>query len=1381
MSERRDRLEYRDLELDELLSRAEHEQWATLDLSDRGLETLPESLFRLVQLRRLNLSRNLLEALPAEIGKLTALRWLDLSSNEVTELPAAIANLTELRGIDISDNELEALPESLFHCAQLRLLRLNFNPLLELPQTLLQCIELRALDLSYTSINLPDWLSNLPYLQALHIGGIALQQVPEWLCQIERLKRLSLHDNKLSTIPNWHKQWMGLLSLDLSDNQFAILPGWLEQLSRLQSLDLSGNQLTTLPDWLGQLSRLQSLDLSSNQLTTLSDWLGQLSRLQSLDLSNNQLTTLPEELGQLNRLQSLNLSNNQLTTLPEWLGQLNRLQSLSLNDNELTALPEWLCCLNHLQSLRLDNNQLITLPAWLGQLSRLQSLSLWDNQLTMLPEELGQLSRLRSLDLGFNQLTMLPEELGQLSRLRSLNLGFNQLTMLPEELGQLSRLQSLDLNGNQLTTLPEWLREFKHLQWLNLSSNWFKTLPNWLGQLSRLQSLYLSNNQLAVVPTWLRHLNRLQQLNLRNTRLTTVPEWLGHLSRLQSLDLSRNQLTMVPEALRQFSRLQSLDLSGNQLTTVPDGLGQLNRLQSLNLSGNQLRTVPEELGFCSQLTTFHLYSNPLNFALRSAYEAGVDELKAYLQSIDSPERREYLYEAKLVLVGEGDVGKTTLLKALTGQEPRKNEPTTHGVQIDIQALALPHPGDDARTLQFNAWDFGGQEVYRATHQFFFSPRSVYLLLWEPRRGVQQCQVEEWLKLLQLRVGAAARVIIVSTHCKTGGRIARIDKPVLQQQYGEMIVDFLEVDSMVDDPATGEKFGIAELKQQIAAAASGLEQMGMPFNRSWREARDELLALERPLINYSEFVDVCAKYAMRPVAARVLATLMHDLGYIVYYGDDERLKHDVVLQPGWLTKAIGFVLEDKATAERDGLLPDTHLATVWRDHAFAGEPRYDPMLYPFFLRLMEKFDVSYRLESGTASLVAQHVPQVRPPLPWLPDDEPQQSLRRLNAFCQLDEVPPGLLPWMIVRTHDFSVTQAENDGSERRLHWQKGMFLRYGRNGEAMLELRGREFHMAVQALYPKTFLDVLMTTLQTMITETWPGLEGRYTFRVPCQNKVNGTACTGSFSIDALISYYEDGDDTTRCEVCRDKQRIEELLFNIRNDTLEAQISELNERIDKGFADTRQDIAQLSTELSSQFENVITILLRGMANEARNGPRLFTLEPTDGNWHRPFKARYRLRLHCEMDGCQHPVIEHGVGSYDVDVTREWVATVLPYVNFVSSVLRTALPLLGPAIDTTFGAGTLDKSGWKDHLELAKESTDAFLPEFKAQQPEVAGKGGQSDTDRSAIMALHSILREIDPSHQRLGLRRVTLYTGDYRWLCPTHYAHYESKIPDVIE
>ena len=956
-------------------------------------------------------------------------------------------------------------------------------------------------------------------------------------------------------------------------------------------------------------------------------------------------------------------------------------------------------------------------------------LDLSNENLTMLPESIGQLTQLRHLFISKNKLTTLPETIGGLMQLQTLHIFDNQLTTLPESVGQLTQLQTLLIWGNQLTTLPEFIGELTQLQTLDISGNQLMALPESLAALSNLSSLVLGDST-------------------------------GGLP-----------LVALPHYVRQLTHLKIISVGQCELTSLPDWLGDLVELEELNVSGNNLTDIPSSLGRLVNLKRISLENNPLNPALQSAYEQGLEATLSYLRSLEAAEP---LYEAKLVLVGEGGVGKTTLLKALSGREPRRGEPTTHGVSIDIHSLHLPHPDKEGIDIRFNAWDFGGQEVYRVTHQFFFSRRSVYLLVWEPRMGVQQSQVEDWLKLIRLRVGDDARVIIVSTHARTGQRIARIDKPVFLREYPSMIVDFIEVDSLESDPATGEPFGVAALRTLIARAARDLEHMGMPFNVGWRAARDELIELgqSQPRVPYADLAAVCARHGLDATATRVLAHLMHDLGYIVYYGDDERMKDDVVLQPEWLTKAIGFVLEDRATQECEGVLPDSRLEDVWRNHSFAGEPRYDPFLYPFFLRLMEKYDVSYRLEDGTASLVAQHVPQVRPALPWLPDDEPQSDRRRLTLVCVMDETPPGLIPWMIVRTHDYAYEAAGH-----RFHWQKGMFLRNRRHGEAMLELSEREFYLHAEAVWPQYFMNILRQTLSKLINDNWPGMRGRYFFSVPCRHRrINNAMCRGRFDIDALNQFLEEGDKKIPCQICRTRQNIVELLYGFEDEEPRRQLARIEGKLEQGFDMLQSEVAGLESRLA----NYVMAIMRAMANEAREGPRLFDIQPVSGNWRRLFEERYRLRLWCEAEGCQHPVLEEGRGAYEFDTAREWVRQVAPYAAFVAGMLKTLVPMVAPAVDVRFGDGTIEGLGLGDQLELMKEITGLFPEDVKMSDSGKLRHEALSEDERSGLLALHALLRKLDPQHARLGLRRVPTYTGDFLWLCRTHYELSQPKIPEII-
>ncbi len=100
----------------------------TLDLSERGLMSVPQDIFTRTNLERLNLSRNNLSgALPAEVRHLKHLRVLDLSYNEFTGVPAEVGQLQDLQVLDLSYNQLTGLPHELGNLNHLEVLDLRGN------------------------------------------------------------------------------------------------------------------------------------------------------------------------------------------------------------------------------------------------------------------------------------------------------------------------------------------------------------------------------------------------------------------------------------------------------------------------------------------------------------------------------------------------------------------------------------------------------------------------------------------------------------------------------------------------------------------------------------------------------------------------------------------------------------------------------------------------------------------------------------------------------------------------------------------------------------------------------------------------------------------------------------------------------------------------------------------------------------------------------------------------------------------------------------------------------------------------------------------------------------------------------------------------------
>ena len=982
----------------------------------------------------------------------------------------------------------------------------------------------------------------------------------------------------------------------------------------------------------------------------------------------------------------------------------------------------------------LSERGLTALPPEIGRLTSPQTLVLNGNQLTALPPEIGQLTSLEQLWVNGNRLTALPPEIGQLTSLRQLWLDGNRLTALPPEIGALSSLEILGLDRNQLAALPAETTQLTSLQALGLNRNRLTALPLEITRLTSLLALWLNGNQLSELPPEIGALTSLQILGLGGNRLTALPAEIGQLASLQVLGLVRNRLTALPPEIGQLTSLEGLGVDGNRLTALPRQLADL-------LSGGL------ELG---------LAGNPLGPILELS-ERGASVLTAYLRSLEDAIPQ---YEAKVLLVGEANAGKTALIAALRDEPFAERRPATHG--IEISPLALPHP-DSGFDLAVRAWDFGGQEVCRITHQLFFTKHAVYLVVWKPGQGQERSEAEGWLRPIRLRVSGDARALVVGTHC-SGEQHPDPDYPHLRQTFAGLLAGQFEADSK-----TGR--GIPELRQAIAADAAALPQMGQLLSPRWIAARDEVLGLAEaePIISLERFAAICCRHGVESDQATALAELLHILGRVIYFGDDQGLRDLVVINPGWLTKAISYLLADETTRKADGVLDHARLREIWQRPE--DGPAYPARYHPYLLRLMEKFDVSCRLGGDQyRSLVAQLVPQDRPVLPWDFQTPVPEGTRRLTMICQLCEPAPGLMPWLTVRHHRASTGR----------HWRDGVFLRHpiaAYESEALTELRTpTELAVDVRAPSPDYFFHVLRDSIEDLMTRRWPGLS--YTLHIPCPAlAADGSPCADPIPVDALLARRQEGGTHYRCPRCGTSHDLSTLLAGFSQPVLSLQ-PELD-RLHAEVADVRSGVNVLKADAAGTADTIRRIL-RAVTTEITDCPRLFTLASADPSGFGELaldQRPCRLTLWCEHPGHWHPWPD---ASYAIDQPREGLLRIAPYATLVFGALQLVAPLAAAVAGVILTPGELQQV--QDQVQLMTALTAELPAQETGNQPELAtpGSGHQITLAQAhAWRSVRTLILEHDPGRAFAGLRPVQESSGELLWVCPRHCLQYDPGLPGI--
>lgn len=767
----------------------------------------------------------------------------------------------------------------------------------------------------------------------------------------------------------------------------------------------------------------------------------------------------------------------------------------------------------------------------LSGLIELRKLWLGGNQISEL-WPLSELILLRMLSLGGNQISNL-DPLSKLLELRKLWLGGNQISKLGA-LANFLKLNELLLGGNQISDLSP-LSELKQLQKLSLEGNRITDLKP-LSGLAQLKELSLGVNQISNLEP-LSGLMRLKELSLSGNRIRDIGPLSG-LVQLRELSLGVNQISDI-RPLSELKQLQKLSLGVNQIKEL-DPLSGLTHLIRLSLIKNPIKNLPVwitdfSMGIQWEDSYFGVdgyvtfYDNPLESPPPEIVKEGKETIRSYFKQLGE-QNKDYLFEAKLLVVGEPEAGKTSMVWKLENPEcllPRGDD-TTRGIDVR-QFYFMIHEEDFAqlayegkvtkRRFRVNVWDFGGQEIYKATHRFFLTNRSLYALVADNRK--EDTDFNYWLHIVEM-FGGDSPLLIVQNEKQQRKR--ELDITAMTRRFNNLHKDVLHVNF-----ADRDKTRLFNLKREIRQQIIKLAHIGSPVPAKWTLVRDILEHDKRHFISLEVYLELCCEYGIKDKKdALVLSQYFHDIGVFLHFQDEVLLRKTIFLDSNWATKAVYKILDHPLLDEQQGRFTLTDAESIWHEEEYE-------FLCDELLRLMNKFFLAYKVIDKDEYIVPDKLPSKKSEYSWDEND---------NLCLKYDYdlfMPKGIMSQFIVEMHRF-ITDHDRV-------WKRGCVLqRETAIAEVIESYDARNIQIRISGKNKRDFMTIIVDQLDR--------ISGQYEKMkveklIPCNcDECKGTKNPYLYKHSDLKRRIEKGRREVECGKSYEMVNVQQLIDDVLNEKM---------------------------------------------------------------------------------------------------------------------------------------------------------------------------------------------------------------------------------------
>ncbi|XP_052795851.1 uncharacterized protein LOC128228530 isoform X2 [Mya arenaria] len=304
-------------------------------------------------------------------------------------------------------------------------------------------------------------------------------------------------------------------------------------------------------------------------------------------------------------------------------------------------------------------------------------------------------------------------------------------------------------------------------------------------------------------------------------------------------------------------------------------------------------------------------------------------------------------------------------------ETNSEKPDSMRVAMRVFQQTKQSDGTNHKEAFVSLWDFAGQFVYYATHQLFFSPRSIYLLVLNLEDDLDR-SLEEWYMDLQGKTSIEAqggvdfwlksiftyargavpgfpKIILVGTHFDQMHE-SRDRRYRIAHGYFDKIRDIFQGTPLSHNISKNEFLlsntdpndpEIDRLRGEILGIAKEYPSWGEKMPAKWIELQQNLEDIRRQgqslmsLDNLRSIVQKLASPIEDEEQLMLFLRAHHEIGTYIYFSESEQLKNFIILEPQWIVNAFRYLISAREFQAKYG-----PLLKKWLEFVETGRLEYD---------------------------------------------------------------------------------------------------------------------------------------------------------------------------------------------------------------------------------------------------------------------------------------------------------------------------------------------------------------------------------------------------------------------------------------------------------